>query len=380
MHKFTQIFFLTLFLLLSNSVLMAAQNTLSPAIISFLLSQEKAAWATGPAAGNPKGQCVIPNDAQLFDTSNSTNIVGNGTPASCTSNAFVQAVAKGGIITFNCGPNPIEIVLNQTAKIFNNTGPQIVIDGNNLVTLSGGGQHRILYQNTCDQDLVWTTSHCNDQQYPELIIQNLTFVDANSTNENERIDGGGAILVRGGQLKIINSRFFRNQCASTGPDIGGAAVRVFDQYQDRPVYVVNSTFGGAPNYGNSCSNGGALSSIGVSYTVINSLFSNNKAIGYGANPQRADTPGGGSGGAIYNDGNLFNLRLCGNDIHDNTAKEGGGAIFFVSNNRTGRMYIDDSNLCNNPSAGFETRNFPGIFVLASELPIINNSTLLKNCP
>ena len=37
-----------------------------------------------------------------------------------------------------------------TAKIRNDTGPEIVIDGGGKVTLSGGGQRRILYMNTCD--------------------------------------------------------------------------------------------------------------------------------------------------------------------------------------------------------------------------------------
>ena len=64
-------------------------------------------------------------------------------------------------------------------------------------------------------------------------------------------------------------------------------MRVFSQYQGQPVYVVNSTFGGAEGFGNIGSNGGGLSSIGVSYTVINSLFSHNRAIGTGANPARA---------------------------------------------------------------------------------------------
>ena len=33
------------------------------------------------------------------------------------------------------------------------------------------------------------------------------------------------------------------------------------------------------------------------------------AIGDGANPAESGTPGGGSGGAIYNDGNTFTLTL-----------------------------------------------------------------------
>jgi hypothetical protein len=137
--------------------------------------------------------------------------------------------------------------------------------------------------------------------------------------------------VRGGRFKLINTRFFNNVCDDVGPDVGGAAVRVFDQFDGQPVYVVNSTFGGEPELGNRCSNGGGLSSIGVSYTVINSLFSYNEAIGNGANPAQEGTPGGGSGGAIYNDGNTFTLTLCGTKIEHNTANEGGGAIFFVSN-------------------------------------------------
>jgi len=61
------------------------------------------------------------------------------------------------------------------------------------------------------------------------------------------------------------------------------------------------------------------------------------AVGDGANPMRDGTPGGGSGGAIYNDGGEFTLRVCGTRIEDNHANEGGGAIFFVSNDRTGSL-------------------------------------------
>ena len=58
-----------------------------------------------------------------------------------------------------------------------------------------------------------------------------------------------------------------------------AGVRAFDQFEDQPVYVVNSTFGGADGYGNTCSNGGGISSIGVSWSIYNSLFSHNRAPG-----------------------------------------------------------------------------------------------------
>jgi len=177
----------------------------------------------------------VPEDGQLEDSSTPRTVVGDGTPASCTSDAFVGAVANGGVITFDCGPDPVTIVLNQTAKVFNDTGPEIVIDGGGLVTLSGANEHRILYQNTCDELQVWTTPNCDNQDHPRLTVQNLTFVDATSVGEVDEQgnpEGGGAIFARGGRLKIINSRFFRNRCDDVGPDVGGAAVRAFDASRD----------------------------------------------------------------------------------------------------------------------------------------------------
>jgi hypothetical protein len=309
------------------------------------------------------------------DTSRPTRVVGNGTPASCTSDAVTSSVAAGGIVTFSCGPKPITITLRSTAKIRNNTGPNIVLDGGGKVTLSGGGQRRIPYMNTCDKAQIWTTSHCNNQDHPRLTVQNLTFADGNSTGDATDGGGGGAIFVRGGRFKVVNSRFLRNRCDRTGPDLGGAAIRVLDQSQGLPVYVVNSTFGGAPGQGGICSNGGALSSIGVSWVVLNSILSYNSAIGTGANPARSGTPGGGSGGAIYTDGNRFTARVAGTRIENNSANEGGGAIFFVSNDRTGSLTIDGSRLAGNPSEGFETSGYPGIFFLGSGPPRVTNSIL-----
>jgi hypothetical protein len=109
--------------------------------------------------------------------------------------------------------------------------------------------------------------------------------------------------------------------------------------------------------------------------VLNSVMSHNTAIGNGANPKRPGTPGGGSGGAIYMDGNEMSLRVAGTVIEDNHANEGGGAIFFVSNNRTGTLRIEDSTLRRNPNDGFQTAGYPGIFFLGSGAPVLVRSTL-----
>jgi hypothetical protein len=323
-----------------------------------------------PQAGNPNGKAAIPADARAEDTSRPTHVIGDGTAAGCTSQAVVAAVALGGVITFSCGPDPVTITLTATAKIRNATGPEIVIDGGGKVTLSGGGQRRIVYLNTCDKAQGITTSHCQDQDHPRLTLQNLTFADGNSTGETVEGGGGGAVFVRGGRVKIVNSRFVKNKCDANGPDLGGAALRVLSQSAGLPVYIVNSTFDGGV-----CANGGALSSIGVSWVVLNSVLSHNSAIGRGANPARPATPGGGSGGAIYTDGNKFTVRIAGSLIENNHANEGGGAVFFVSNDRTGTMSIEGSVLRRNPSDGFETRGFKGIFFLGAGSPSVSGSTV-----
>jgi len=259
--------------------------------------------------------------------------------------------------------------MRATAKV-HNARRQVTLDGGGRVTLSGDGRRRILYMDTCDPAQTFTTSHCQDQATPRLTVRDIAFVRGDATGERFDGGGGGAIFARGGQLRIVRSRFTGNRCDGTGPDLGGGAVRALSQYRGRPVEVTGSRF-----TRNVCSNGGALSSIGVSWTITRSTFTANRAIGRGANPARDGTPGGGSGGAIYNDGNRFALELTDSELRDNQAREGGGAIFFVSNDRTGTLAITNSRLEHNRSKGFETRGLPGIFFLGAGSPTLTNSTL-----
>jgi len=325
-----------------------------------------------PRNGNPDGRAAVPAEGQAVDTSHPDRVIGNGTAAGCTSAAVVSAVAAGGITTFDCGPEPVTIVMTATAKVRNNNG-RTVLDGGGRVTLSGGGKRRMLYMNTCDGSLGRSGSDCLRQTNTQLVVQNLTFVDGNSTGDLTEGGGGGAILVRGGRLKVVNSRFQRNRCDTTGPDLGGAAIRITIQYHYKPNYIVDSTFGGAQGQGGSCSNGGAISGLHASLAVYNSVLTYNTAIGNGANPARAGTAGGGSGGAIYTDGTKFHVGIYGSVMTDNRAKEGGGAIFMVSNDRTGTLTIDSSTLQRNKSEGFQ--NSPGIFFLGSGKPKIISSVV-----
>ena len=322
-----------------------------------------------PAAAAPSGARAVPvpAGAGTVNSSHANRVVGHGTPASCTSAAVVAAVRAGGIIRFACGPKPVTIRMKATAKV-ENTNARVVLDGGGRITLSGEGRRRILYMDTCDRVQIWTTSHCQDQATPVLVVENISFVGGNSTGQHFDGGGGGAIFARGGRLRIVNATFAGNRCDPWGADLGGGAVRALSQYHGLPLYVVGSRF-----TGNVCTNGAALSSIGVSWTVLNSRFFANRAIGGGANHGGAG--GGGSGGAIYNDGDRMTLAIAGSLFTGNHANEGGGAVFFTSNDRTGTMSIRNSTLEDNPSDAFHTRGLPGIFFLGARRPTILHSIL-----
>jgi hypothetical protein len=322
--------------------------------------------------GNPNGHAYVPPAGRAANTSHPNHVIGHGTPASCTSAAVVRAVAAGGIITFHCGPHPVTITMTATAKVVN-TSHQVILDGGGKVTLSGHGKIRILYMNTCDAKQKYITHDCWEQQWPRLVVQNLTFKDAYSAERQSKTSnyGGGAIFAEGGQLKVVNSAFLDNRCYADGPDLGGAAIRGYGMYMGSPVYITHDTF-----TGNSCSNGAALSALYANFDVINSLLTANKAIGWGADPARRGTPGGGSGGAIFADGDHYRLIIDGTVMRDNSAREGGGAIFFVVDAGGGALRFDYSTLDDNPSGVFQ--NAPGIYDHVdghNSAPVVVDSTI-----
>ncbi len=348
--------------------------------------------------GNPNGTAVVPAGSGLEDVSSPTTVIGDGTPANCTSAAVLAAVTTGGVITFNCGTDPITITLTATAKVKNST-TKLVLDGGGKVTLSGGGANRILYTNTCDTSLGSVSGNClYAPTKPQVTVQNITLADGNSTNSTNgpwSDTGGGAISQLGGRLKVVNSVFVRNTCTTNGPDLGGGAIRVYAQSSPTPndldgssaargqypVMIVQSTFGGAAGQGGNCSNGGALSTLRTPMTVLNSLISYNNAIGCCSNPAWDGTPGGGSGGAMYSDGDTYDTRIESTIIEHNTAKAGGSAFFYVSNDQTGTLSIINSTSQNNTYAPngqsgnphFET--YPGIFYIGKGNPTFTGSTI-----
>jgi hypothetical protein len=327
----------------------AARAATSAPIRSPTLAAMSAVSASGqlPQYGNPTGDAWVPLAGRAVSTARPDHVIGTGTSASCTSAAVVQAVAMGGIITFNCGPSPVTITMTATAKIV--AGSRIVLDGGGKVTLSGGGKIRILDMDTCPD--------CWEQTGPQLIVQNMRFADGYAAGHETSASpdyGGGAIFDQGGQLTVVNSEFIDDRCYQYGPDLGGGAFRAYGMDMSVPVYLTDDTF-----LDNSCSNGGALSGLYANFVLTNSLLTGNAAVGWGLQPPQRGTPGGGNGGAIYTDGSSYNLNIDGTVISDNNAREGGGGIFSVIGQGYGALTLEFSHLSDNPSGQFQ--DAPGIF-------------------
>jgi hypothetical protein len=253
--------------------------------------------------GKPSATCTPP--AAPVDTSAPKTVVGTGTPASCTDAAFRAAVAAGGVVTFDCGPDPVTITVASEIPIADDT----TIDGGGTITLSGGGASRILHLTSA-----WNLAT------PLLTVQNLTFVDGFTSdvmNTTSTAKGGAAIFEDGGSLTVIDCSFAHNQCAATGEDVSGGAI---NGQGVGTLTIVGSVFSD-----NSGSNGGGVGTQDETVVVVNSTFANNSATGTEGNPGN-----GGDGGGLTYDGANVALTLCGDTFTGNHANAAGGALFRVA--------------------------------------------------
>ena len=203
-------------------------------------------------------------------------VVGSGTPASCTEDKLDAALAGGGLVTFNCGLEPVTITLSAEKVITADIG-EPTVDGGGLVTLSGGGTVRIF----------------NVNEGGTLEVRNLTIA-------NGHADEGGGIFNLG-TLTVVNSTL-RGNFGTFG---GGIA-------NEGTATVTNSTLtanvveGAYPVDGA----GGGINNNGGTLTVTNSTFTNNTACC------------GGAGGGINNNGGTLTVTNC--TLSENNATSGGG--------------------------------------------------------
>ncbi|HWJ54925.1 MAG TPA: hypothetical protein VNR90_01890 [Vicinamibacterales bacterium] len=306
-------------------------------------------------AGNPNGSCAsgVPAMAQAASTSSPTAVIGTGSAASCTFSALQTAVTAGGVITFNCGPDPVTIRVTATLKVPSNK--KTVIDGGRKITLDGGGAVQIM-------SFISTNFQANDNG---LTLQHIAFTGGKTTpteviptapapcSQGYNDGEGGALYMRDGYLVVVDSIFTNNVGAPLGPDTGGGAIYVLGSKGG--VWISGSTF-----TGNHASNAGAVGGLFAELNIYNSLFQNNKADGHDANSNdpsmcsainndQNEIGSGGNGGAIYSDGNDVDVNLCGDAILTNAAgtKAFGGGLFFTSNNFGGDLKIADTTMTGN---------------------------------
>ncbi|MCU0497377.1 MAG: hypothetical protein MUF87_08510 [Anaerolineae bacterium] len=248
-------------------------------------------------------------------------VVGNGTAASCTNAAILNTIVNGGIVTFNCGANPVTIPITQTLQF---QDWDTVIDGGNLVTLQGTSGVRIISFRTWGFNAART-----------LTLRNITLSGASISGAGENANGA-ALYVRNQSADFQNDlptvilenvRFLNNTATlTTDPaspnepyDFGGAAVYILGGV----LNVTDSTFTNNITNGGA---GGAIHVLGSNLRITNSTFNANSATRLGSND-----PNTGFGGAIYVDGAIFrgggNINITGSTFDTNAAVNQGGAMY-----------------------------------------------------
>jgi len=322
---------------------------------------------------------------QLYNTSAPTAVVGSGTPASCTkaeAEADLRAkVAQGGVITFNCGPDPVTIAITQTMRPHDTI--DTIIDGNGKITLDAG-----------QRDRHFTIKHSDWQKdTTKFVVQRLKLINGKAPTgeyfpprpENPKCaygykeGSGGAIYAHDGVVHIIDSEFRDNQAALIGPDVGGGAVYVLG---NNALVISGSRF-----TNNRAANGGAVGMLWANPKIFNSVFENNTAEGVGQNvrlPDEENCPvfghegqggAGGLGGGIYFDGmnnDGFVYTICGSTFKNNRANELSGALFRTPNVAVRNMAIERSTFDGN------TARMGGVsFIMENDLKV-SDSTFMNN--
>lgn len=222
--------------------------------------------------------------------------IGDGTAASCqtqdAANALSTAVAAGGVIDFNCGPEMVTIVVNTNA-----TDQTVTVNGDGRVTLDGENLRQIFY--------VYDAGN--------LTLNDLILIDGNSGS------GGGLAIGSQASATINRSMFISNEAA----DYGGAI------YNEGTLNLNHSSLGSniANNDGGGIYNNGGIVNVMSSYLISNQAFNGggmmsvDGAVNVEMSALRSNMATG-WGGGIYASGG--SIQLVNNTFSNNRADQGGG--------------------------------------------------------
>lgn len=329
--------------------------------------------AGGPSTGStgaggfdppppPPEVCEPPVDLTPID---GAVVVGDGSAASCTEAALDAALARGGVIAFDCG-GAASIPISSRKVVTSD----LVIDGGGVVTLEGTGGDR-LFEIDTGGNFEATT--------PVLTLQRIELRGGRASGTaiplGTDVDGGGgAVYFRGGRVVAIEAVFVDNQAALEGPDVAGGAIY--------GVGVGGITVVGSVFTGNRAANGGAMGSLGGPITVVNSTFTENRATGRGANyiDENGQQQGrGGNGGVMSMDGQGQTLEICGSTFRSNAGGAFGGAVMrtsYESEPSTITLSTFDDNDVSIDPGGSNTG--AGAIYLQGSAVTIQSSTISRN--
>jgi hypothetical protein len=309
-------------------------------------------------------------------------VLGNGSPGSVTTAQIQAALDAGGPITFDLGASPSTIVLTSTLLASRET----ILDGGGLVTLSGGDVRRIMD--------ITNPNPAEDAPLFTVTLQNINFIDGRTGGGR-----GGAIYKEHDfefphkvSLKLVNCSFVNNDAPldGTSQDDGGGAF--YGELLDR-IDIGNCIFDN-----NTGSNGGALYSLGsLRLNIVDSVLSNNRAIGSGGNPGN-----GGNAGGLGVDGAARLVDVCRTQFSGNQSNAFGAGFFSVmydtashsrfedvifqnniqtaASEHTGGAYIQDGPWAMERVSfiGNEANGFGGLFVAGNAPGTIRNGTFSNN--
>ena len=217
-------------------------------------------------------------------------VIGTGTPASCqTAQAATDlsnAVAAGGVISFNCGPDPVTIASNTNA-----TDKTVVVNGGKLVTLDGENLRQLFF--------VFGTGN--------LTLNDIILINGDASQ-------GGALYVDTQARATVNGSFITSNSASTG---GGV--------YNRGTLTINYTTLGSNI---ASGNGGGIYNNGGTVTIIDSYLISNQAQ---------------NGGAVYTSGGQ--LTLLRSAVRSSVISNFGGGVYAA-----GPTTITNATFSNNRAA------------------------------
>jgi predicted outer membrane repeat protein len=252
-------------------------------------------------------------------------VVGNGMPASCDSNALQMALNGGGLVTFNCGPNPVTIISN-TYVISTDT----TVDGGNLITLDGENlRQHFLVQPGGTLTLRNINLHKGDATNGGSIYNSnngIVYIRRVNFVANSASDTGGAIYNLGA-LDISDANFIQNKTVTNTIAIGygGAIGSLGVMTLTRGFFEDNDgRFGGAVFVGGT-SNARA--------TIANTTFNQNRASQLG--------------GGLYTNAETTAITVTRSIFVGNSANTGGGLGRFSAQLRV----LDSSFVQNSATTG-----------------------------